>query len=795
MNNEELAKLLKATYQQELHDHVGSLTRELLAMESAQSPEQKAESWQKVFRVAHTLKGASGIVNIDSIRDACHAMEEIFARYRDADVAMPEQMTSLMLKAIDGFTDIGTQLQTDQDLDESFLTDLLPELQKHAENARNQKKLPTADMCDDIELDDDDDAAAVAPVSVANPANINPSSSSDWALAEKTGPDSRASERPVPDKTRATTVAFEPASSVRVPAQKLDSLLSHSGELLIARGRMALRVKDAVELSDCAANLRSHWKLLQHSVGDLSPTGATMDQCMTLVKQTGEQISELTKRLDRLSTGMESDDRLLNQTCGRLDDEVYRVRMLPFSEACVGLDRVVRDVAKASGKLIRFKIEGADVEVDRSVLEGLKDPLLHLVRNAVDHGIESPEERVAAGKPEQATVTVSAALRGGQVEVMVADDGGGFDLDRICKIAKQQGLEVPEDPRQQARLVLNPGFSTAKMITDISGRGIGMDVVQSQIESLHGELEIDFDVGKWSRFTMNLPLTLTTIRCMLIRTGNQKFAIPTSAINRLVRFTPDNVRPIAGRDTLFLDDSPVTLVRLAEPLGLGPLGVKHNPTRNGDSQICVALVMSADGQQVAAVVDEVVSEQEVLVKNLGTRIKRLKHFSGCTLLPSGRIALVINAANVVRSATEIRSRQSIVQSKTAEQSRSKRILLADDSVTTRTLLKNILETAGYIVIDVADGQQAWNLLRDSATDKERAFDAVVCDVDMPRVNGFQLTAQARDHELTAEMPMVLVTARGTDEDKKQGLMVGADAYIVKGSFDQQNLLKTLSQLV
>jgi two-component system chemotaxis sensor kinase CheA len=290
---------------------------------------------------------------------------------------------------------------------------------------------------------------------------------------------------------------------------------------------------------------------------------------------------------------------------------------------------------------------------------------------------------------------------------------------------------------------------------------------------------------------MHVPLTLTTIRCMLVRTAGQQFAIPTAAINRLTRFTSANIRPIAGRDTLFLKDNAISLVPLADTLGL-----KAKSSRSRDSGNLVALVLSADQQQVAVVVDEVVSEQEALVKNLGKRIDRLRHFSGCTLLPSGRMALVINAANVVRSALETRTGASVIQSTTQQQQRwSKRILLADDSVTTRILLKNILETAGYAVVDASDGQQALELLKQNSIDDGRAFDAVVSDVDMPRMNGFQLTSQIRGYEPSAEIPVVLVTARGSDEDKKQGIMVGASAYIVKGSFDQQNLLKTLAQLV
>lgn len=780
MNNEELYRRLRETFQQELSDHVDSLTKELLAMESDQSPEEQADSWITIFRVAHTLKGASAIVNIDSIRDSCHAMEDVFGHYRDNELAMPEEMTSLMLKTIDGFSEISSQMQSGQEVDESVLADTLPEMRRHAEEVRQLKRASAEVPDDDFDFDLDEPASIDDPPVMELAESFDPQPNSPKVLAT-------SATTPAPNVAAASVSA-----SVRVTAQKLDSLLSHSGELLIARGRMALRKKDAAELADSASALRSQWQTRLQGLRDVKPQLAGSNLDAQFLQETGQQIAALTKGLDALATGMESDDRLLNQTCSRLDDEVYHVRMLPFSDVCVGLERIVRDVARASGKSVRFQIDGGDVEVDRSVLEGLKDPLLHLIRNAVDHGIESPADRIAAGKPEQATVTVSASLRGGQVEVLVEDDGRGFDLEEICAVAKKRGLQIPDDPRQQARLVLRPGFSTATMITDISGRGVGMDVVQSRVESLHGELNITFEARKSTTITMHVPLTLTTIRCMLVRTAGQQFAIPTAAINRLAHFTPANIRPIAGRDTLFSQDNAIPLVPLADSLGL-----KAKSSRSRDSDNLVALVLSADQRQVAVVVDEVVSEQEALVKNLGKRIDRLRHFSGCTLLPSGRLALVINAANVVRSALETRTGASVIQSTTQQQQQrlSIRILLVDDSVTTRILLKNILETAGYAVVDATDGQQALELLKQNSSDDDRAFDAVVSDVDMPRMNGFQLTSQIRGYEPSAEIPVVLVTARGSDEDKKQGIMVGASAYIIKGSFDQQNLLKTLSQLV
>jgi len=296
-----------------------------------------------------------------------------------------------------------------------------------------------------------------------------------------------------------------------------------------------------------------------------------------MIDITCSQISAFSSRLDSLVSEMDADNRLLKQTCDRLDDEIYHVRMLPFSDACGGLTRAVRDIATQCGKKIKLEIVGSDVEVDRSILEGLKDPLLHLVRNAADHGIEDLARRQQMGKPSMATITVSAALRGSQVQVEVVDDGSGLDLERICSLARQREIEVPDDPREQVRLIFAAGFSTARMITDVSGRGVGLDVVQNRVESLHGSVHVSFDPGEGTRFTVNVPLTLTTIRSMLVNDAGQTFAIPTTAIQSLVRFGKDELAYSSGRPCLLTSQGPVPVASLANTVGAE--GTRRTPRR------------------------------------------------------------------------------------------------------------------------------------------------------------------------------------------------------------------------
>jgi two-component system chemotaxis sensor kinase CheA len=527
----------------------------------------------------------------------------------------------------------------------------------------------------------------------------------------------------------------------------------------------------------------------------LDPTefaGGFPRQAWSVLQQTGDRIRQFEKSLDQLATRVRSDGRQLGHSCDSLEDEVYRVRMLPFSEACAGLERAVRDVALARGKQAQLVIEGADVEVDRSVLEGLKAPLLHLVRNSVDHGVESPADRRAMTKPEVATITVSAALRGAVIEVTVADDGRGIDVARIREVAASRGGYVPSEERDLVRLLFQPGFSTARAVTGVSGRGVGLDVVQSQIEGLHGNVEVAFASGLGTRFTLRVPLTLTTIRSVLLRVNDDIFAVPTNAVRQIVRFASSDLATISGRRCLLTKSSPIPTASLGELLGRPPKPkLERGKHTTGDSQTAKSLgvVLHSSTESALFLIDEVIAEQDIVVKSLGSRVRRLNRVSAATLLPSGQIALLLNVPHLLRLALGQQIHHEPEADTTAPAARRKRLLVADDSMTTRMLIKTILEGADYEVVTAVDGENAWQLL------PQQSFDLVVSDVDMPRMNGFDLTTAIRASKPFAQLPIVLVTARETEPDKARGLEVGANAYVTKGGFDQRALLEVISQLV
>ena len=511
----------------------------------------------------------------------------------------------------------------------------------------------------------------------------------------------------------------------------------------------------------------------------LSPGAA--NETRAAVQQVGAGIDKLKDGLERAVADAATGGRGLVRTAGDLDSGVRSLRMVPFAEAGEGLERVVRDMALAAGKEVEFRLVGHEVELDRAVAERLKDPLLHLVRNAVDHGIEAPAERMAAGKPPAGHITVSAALKGAQVEIAVTDDGRGLDRARIREEARARGLPESVEDRDLLALVFHPGLSTARAVTAVSGRGVGLDVVKSQVNALHGTVALESVAGGGTTFSLTVPLTVTLIRALIVEAAGRMFAVATTQVMSLRRLIPGEVRNVGGREMLATIHGLLPLVSLAEALGLPA------PRRDRDQGGFVVLV-EAGTSRVAFVVDELCSEQDLVVTGLGRRLRRVPNVAGCALLEDGGIALILSAAELAESALQAPAGRLLIAAAAPAVVR-KRILVADDSVTTRTLEKTILEEAGYEVRLAADGHQAWRILQ------EEAIDLLVADVEMPGMDGFTLTDTLRHSTALGRTPVVLVTSLSSDKDRARGLEVGADAYIVKSGFDRASLLEAVGQLL
>ena len=729
MNKTALIESLMSTFVEEVADHVRSFNHDLLALESGQG--DPASLLQSLFRTAHNLKGASRAVDVGLVESACHGLEDILARARDGERPLDADAFEILFATADAIQDAGTRLKDKQSLAASPLAALTSRL------------------------------IAPPPPAAARPV---------------TGPRPSAPADPTATAPGEATLERRDGDTLRVSANKLDTVLTRSGELLLAVRQSERRRDEWTTLEDAASRLAADYRRLQAL---LSRDAAA--ETRAAVQQVGAGIDKLKDGLERVVADAASGGRGLVRTAGDLDSGVRSLRMVPFAEAGEGLERMVRDMALAAGKEVVFKLVGHEVELDRAVAERLKDPLLHLVRNAVDHGIEEPAARAAAGKPSAGTITVSAALKGAQVEIAVTDDGRGLDRARIREEARARGLPESAEDRDLLALVFHPGLSTARALTAVSGRGVGLDVVKSQVNALHGTVGLESVAGRGTTFAVTVPLTVTLIRALLVEAAGRTFAVATTQVMALRRLIPEEVRSVGGREMLAAIHGLLPLVSLAEALGLPA-------PRRDRGQGGFVVLMEAGTSRVAFVVDELLAEQDLVVTGLGRRLRRVPNVAGCALLEDGGIALILSAAELAESALQGPARRPLIGPAAPETTR-KRVLVADDSVTTRTLEKTILEEAGYEVRLAADGHQAWRILQ------KEAIDLVVADVEMPGMDGFTLTETLRHSATLRRIPVVLVTSLSTDKDRARGLEVGADAYIVKSGFDRSRLLETVGQLL
>jgi len=763
-----MAELLPI-YIGELHEHVKLVTQELLSLESETSEERRQELLESIFRTVHSLKGASRSVGLATAASVCHEMENIFAAMQEG-APMETAGYQLIFKTLDLIESMGQLLQTGDKNAERPLAPVLFLLKEAAIKATDTNQSPPNQSPPNQSLPNQSPPNQ-SPTNQSPPHQhiTDPAACSGRDLAEG-APLSAALAKATADTTKTGTESSSWAktveNSVRLPVAKLDGLLAESSDLITVTNR---------NLACLASVNQLHLKLTQW-------------QRMARQERTGdyERLQLINKDLEQIKHKLQNENRHLSGAVSTVTSSIRSLRMVPTGRACQGIDRMVRDLTADGGgaKQVQLKFSGMEIEVDRNVLEQLKDPLLHLVRNACDHGVETTEERLQAGKTAKATITIEATVQGSQAMIKVSDDGRGVDLAKIKARAEKLNLPPPENDTEINNLLFSRGFSTAPIITEISGRGVGLDVVKDKIEHLHGSVELESASGAGSVFTMTVPLTLTSMRVLFVRCGGQLFALPTSSIQKLVRFSVNDLHSMDGRTVISLDQAPVTVVTLNQILDLQASNTTHTKIP--------AVVLSLFDSRAVVVVDELVAEQEVLVKNLGDRIRKVKHIAASTIMPSGQIALIVNSAEVLRSA--LSPGQETMPSGTEQELRrgrekKRRLLLVDDSITTRSLEKHLLESAGFDVTTCVDGAQAWQTIQ------EKQFDLIVSDVEMPKMDGFALTTKIKTSVQYMKLPVVLVTALASEKHKAMGIASGADAYLVKSEVERSDLLEVINQLI
>ncbi|MGA2546546.1 MAG: response regulator [Rectinemataceae bacterium] len=556
------------------------------------------------------------------------------------------------------------------------------------------------------------------------------------------------------------------ASTVRIPMERLDALLLQAEEMIAIKMTTGQRI---AEMSEIQRNLRE-WR--KESIRRKDRDGTDLDALEN-------QVAAVTRAL-------EQDHRSIRRMVDEHLEGMKRAVMLPVSSLVESFPKIVRDIARDQGKEVELVLLGTDIESDKRILEELKDPLIHLVRNCVDHGIRSPEERVAQGKSPQGTITIAFAAKDSRdMEILVSDDGVGVDGVRVRAAAVKSGIlsrEAAEKLDEEAvlALIFQSGISTSPILTDISGRGLGLAIVREKVQKLGGSVSVNSRIHAGTAFRIVLPLTLATFRGILVRVDERAFLLPTINVERVLRASQAEIKSVENREMIQVDGQNLSLVDLADVLGL-PRRARQAPSTG----LFIAVLAYGD-RRVAFHVDEILDELQVILKNLGPQLRRVRNVAGAAILGNGKVVPVLNASDLITSAPRAAAAPRSVEPALP---RIAHILVAEDSITARSLLKNILEGSGYRVTTAVDGADAYSQAR------EGEFDLVVSDVDMPRMSGFELTAKIRGDKRLSRTPVVLVTALESREDRERGIDAGADAYIVKSSFDQSNLLDALRRLL
>nr|WP_315871087.1 hybrid sensor histidine kinase/response regulator [Trichocoleus desertorum] len=583
--------------------------------------------------------------------------------------------------------------------------------------------------------------------------------------------------------------------TIRVETQKLDALMTQTGELTVTKIRVAHRLSEI----EAIASLWEEWSRdafvnrFAFSSGDRRTNQSDLNQLQTFYHRTEERLDRLGLLINRLRTTAYEDNARLDVVASELEEGVRTLRLLPLSTIFQLMPRMVRDLAKQQGKEINLVIEGGETRADKRVLEEMKDPLMHMVRNAIDHGLESPAERESLGKPRQATIRLKGYQTATNIVIEVSDDGRGLDIESIKQTALKREVVREADlvamtSSQIQSLIFAPGFSTRSFVTEISGRGVGLDVVRTNVERLKGTIHVESQLGQGCTFRVQMGTTLSTAHVLIVEVQGRSYAIPVEAVHTTLLVQPHEVFAIEGRETIILADQPVSIVELANLLELESSQPKRSQSPGLNSKLLPCIVLKIGSDRLGLLVDSLLDEQDVVLKPQSKLLKRVRNVSGATILGTGEVCMVLNPHDLIKS---VRQRANTLAPKVfAEvQAPKQTVLLVEDSITIRTQEKRILESAGYEVVTAVDGLDGFNKLR------TREFDAVVSDVQMPNLDGLGLTAKIRQHKEYSELPIILVTSLATDDDKRRGAEAGANAYIAKGTFDQKVLLDTLRRLV
>ena len=752
----------------EAFELIEQIDHDLVELEA--NPED-LELLNRIFRVAHTVKGSSSFLNFDVLTELTHHMEDVLNKARKGELKITPDIMDVVLESVDmmkglleSIRDNGSDAAAGIDIKNicASLTQISegeapsaaaeapaapapepvkePEPVAPAEEAAPEVSDAELSKLSDSEVEAEierllkvrkaEDQARRASKGIApkSPEEIAPAASAAPAPAPKPAPSrERDADKKVPAASSSSAVAQE--QTIRVEVKRLDHLMNLIGELVLGKNRL-LKIYDDVE------ERYEGEKFL-------------------------EELNQVVSSLSLVTTDIQL--------------AVMKTRMLPIAKVFNKFPRMIRDLSRELGKQIDLEISGEETELDKSIVEEIGDPLVHIIRNSCDHGIEDPETRKAMGKPEKGLVQLKAYNEGNHIVVEIVDDGKGLDADMLKAKSIEKGIITEREAdamseKEAFGLIFKPGFSTAAKVTNVSGRGVGMDVVKTNIEKLNGIIDIESEVGKGTVMKLKIPLTLAIIQSLLVGTQEEFYAIPLASVLETVRVPIDDIYTIDGKNVLRLRDEVLSLVRLSDVFGV-------NKVFDGGDQTYVVIIGVAEAK-LGIIVDTLVGQEEIVIKSMGDYLQNIPGIAGATIRGDGRVTLIIDVGAMMEMAKDIKVniRAEMEDSTKAKEKPSDyKVLIVDDSKMDRTIMQKSLEPIGVTIIEATNGVEALNIIKSG----EHAFDAVLIDIEMPRMDGYTLAGEIRKYSKYRTLPLIAVTSRTSKTDRLRGVEVGMTEYITK----------------
>ena len=752
----------------EAFELIEQIDHDLVELEA--NPED-LELLNRIFRVAHTVKGSSSFLNFDVLTELTHHMEDVLNKARKGELKITPDIMDVVLESVDmmkglleSIRDNGSDAAAGIDIKNICvrLTQISegeapsaaaeapaaapapepvkePEPATPAEEAAPEVSDAELSKLSDSEVEAEierllkvrkaEDQARRASKGIApkSPEEIAPAASAAPAPAPKPAPSrERDADKKVP---AASSGAVAQEQTIRVEVKRLDHLMNLIGELVLGKNRL-LKIYDDVE------ERYEGEKFL-------------------------EELNQVVSSLSLVTTDIQL--------------AVMKTRMLPIAKVFNKFPRMIRDLSRDLGKQIDLEISGEETELDKSIVEEIGDPLVHIIRNSCDHGIEDPETRKAMGKPEKGLVQLKAYNEGNHIVVEIVDDGKGLDADMLKSKSIEKGIITEREAdamseKEAFGLIFRPGFSTAAKVTNVSGRGVGMDVVKTNIEKLNGIIDIESEVGKGTVMKLKIPLTLAIIQSLLVGTQEEFYAIPLASVLETVRVPIDDIYTIDGKNVLRLRDEVLSLVRLSDVFGV-------EKVFDGGDHTYVVIIGVAEAK-LGIIVDTLVGQEEIVIKSMGDYLQNIPGIAGATIRGDGRVTLIIDVGAMMEMAKDIKVdiRAEIEDSTKAKEKPSDyKVLIVDDSKMDRTIMQKALEPTGVTIIEATNGVEALNVIKSG----EHSFDAILIDIEMPRMDGYTLAGEIRKYSKYRNLPLIAVTSRTSKTDRLRGVEVGMTEYITK----------------